>query len=196
MSSVSYPSLSGTVVASELNANFSDVVSLVSSVGNDQLAGGITANKIADRYTITFDTICVLPVQSAADLTADVGFTITATTKADIMQWQPVLQDGYETWLTSIQIYLTNRDTANAKIGFYLNGDGATPTGALIGGTQIDLDTDNYIWTLASDSPLTTPLIPFTNGDYITIGLQGAASGTAELRGLYVTFGLKHVLVG
>lgn len=203
MSSVSYPTLaSGAVIsASELNSNFSDVVSMVSSVGNDQLAGGITSDKLADRYTITYDTICVIPPVFTKD-TGTGTDTVEGTNEVligdngadapDVMQWQPIMRDGMEAYLCSINVY-SKSSTDNPVIRFYLNGSVSAGTGALIAGTGITLGDDSF-QTLAQSDPISQPLITMTNGDYITINLYANTSASAAVRGVYVTFCMKYAL--
>lgn len=205
MSSVSYPTLaSGAVIsASELNSNFSDVVSMVSSVGNDQLAGGITSDKLSDRYSITYDTICVIPPVLAYDTAGTAGTdTVEGNNEVavgddgadapDVMQWQPIMRDGMEAYLCSINVYCKS-STDSPQVRFYLNGSVSAGTGALISGTGVTLG-DNEFATLAQTDPIAQPLITMTNGDYITINLYANTSATAAVRGLYVTFCIKYAL--
>lgn len=198
MTSVTYPALSGTITASELDTNFSDVVSIASSIGNEQLAGGITADKITDRYALSHETICLVPAvvaSSGGAITFASEETVAFNGANDtslILQWQPIMKSGMEAYLTSISVQ--GAEVANSpEVNFYLNGDSSG--GSLIGGTGIALAASATIYSLAQTDPVANPLIPMTNGDYISIYLvdSGGASRSA-CRGVYVTFGMKYVL--
>lgn len=203
MTSVTHPALSGTIVASQLDTNFSDVVNLVSSVGNDQLAGGITADKISDRYTISHDTITVVPSLKTTDGsgTDSLDDLVTSTrlwafsggaVSVDAYEWQPILKSGMEAYLCSISIYVRVVEN-DPIIRFYLNG--TSSTGSLVGGSGVTLLADGTTYTLANTDPIANPLLAISNGDFININLfaNGAAS---SMKGLYVTFGVKYVLQG
>jgi hypothetical protein len=201
MSSVTYPALSGTITASQLNTNFSDVVSLASSIGNDQLAGGITADKLSDRYSVTYDTITLVPGVFTIDSGGPGTDTIEGTNEVlvgnsgsdsvDYMQWQPIMRAGMEAYLCSINIYVKT-NTNSPQIRFYLNG--SSTSGALIGGAAITLSADNTLYTLGQTDPIANPLIAMTNGDYITVNFYANTSATAALRGCYATLCMKYVL--
>lgn len=198
MTSVSYPSLSGTIVASELNTNFSDVVSIASSVGNEQLSGGITADKLTDRYSTTYDTVCLVPAilaSSGGAITFATEETVAFNGANDtslILTWQPIMKAGMEASLSSISVQAA--EVANTpKVAFYLNGTSAA--GSLIGGAAISISTAATVYTLAQTDPIGNPLLAMTNGDYINIYMvdSGGASRSA-CRGVYVTFCMKYVL--
>ena len=195
MSSVTYPTLSGTINSSELNTNFSDVVSLASSIGNEQLSGGITSDKISDRYTVSYDTVCVIPIVKSTDVigTAATEFLLTAggASTTDIIQWQPIMRAGMEAYLCSINVYVRS-NTDSPQIRFYLNGSSAT--GSLVGGSAVTLAADNTIYTLGQTDPISNPLLAMSNGDYVTINLYGNSGANPGMLGVFVTFCTKYVL--
>lgn len=194
MTSVTYPSLSGTITASELDTNFSDVVSIASSVGNEQLSGGITADKLTDRYSLSYDTVCCVAhtVNGDAALTGTTQLTMGgANTATLVMTWQPIMKAGMEAYLSSITVQAAGV-TNSPLISFYLNG--TSTGGSLIGGTAIAMATAATVYTLGQTDPIGTPLLAMTNGDYINIYMVQNTGGNAQCRGVYVTFCMKYVL--
>lgn len=195
MTSVTFTSLSGTITASQLDTNFSDVVSIASSVGNEQLSGGITADKLTDRYSVTYDTLHLVPLMAATAGSANLGtttaFTMTAAQKVLLMTWQPIMKAGMEAYLSSIVV--SGLDVANNPgISFYLNGTSAG--GSLLGGTTITLAASNTLYTLGQTDPIANPLLAFSNGDYLSIYAVDAGAAASTLRGVTATICMKYVL--
>lgn len=170
------------------------MVSIASSVGNEQLAGGITKDKLTDRYTLAFDTLCLIPPITGGD-TAVTGATQIdfggASAETYMMGWQPTIPSGTEAYLCSIQVQAKSI-ASTAKVAFRLNGDNTA--GSLIGGIPITIDTAATFFTLAQTDPVADPLLAMSNGDYINIYVVDDGTGNSTARGLYVTFGMKYIL--
>jgi hypothetical protein len=194
MAGVTHTGLSGTILGGQLDTNFSDVVSIASSIGNDQLVGGITADKLTDRYALSYDTICLVAhtVNGDAALTGTTQLTMGAANTATlVLTWQPIMKTGMEAALCSITVQAAG--VANSPlVSFYLNG--TSSNGSLIGGVPIAIVNAAELNTLAQTDPIATPLVAMSNGDYINIYMVQNAAGTATCRGVYVTFGMKYVL--
>lgn len=198
MTSVSYTNLSGTIVASELNSNFSDVVSIASSVGNEQLSGGITADKLTDRYSLSYDTMCLVPAMVASSggaitfATEEIISFASANATSLMLTWQPTMRTGTEAYLCSIQVQAAEVSN-DPEVACYLNG--TTTGGSLIGGDAITLAAAATPITLAQPDPISAPLIAMTNGDYINVYLQDSGGDSRSgCRGVYITFCMKYVL--
>lgn len=198
MTSVTFTSLSGTITASQLDTNFSDVVSIASSVGNEQLSGGITADKLTDRYSVTYDTICLVPnaPNSSGGAITFASEEVIAFNGANdeslVMTWQPIMKAGMEAYLSSITVQGVEVEDS-PQVAFYLNGDSSG--GSLIGGIEITLAASATLYTLGQTDPIANPLIAFSNGDYINIYLvDSGGAGRSKCRGVYATICMKYVL--
>jgi hypothetical protein len=198
MTSVTFTSLSGTINASQLDTNFSDVVSIASSVGNEQLSGGITADKLTDRYSVTYDTICVIPsiINSSGGAILFNGNERIVFSAANqtglVLTWQPIMKAGMEAHLCSISVQAL-AVVNDPEVNFYLNGDNSS--GSLIGNQPITLAANATRYTLGATDPITNPVIAFSNGDYISVYTTDSGGGSrSEMRGVYVTFCMKYVL--
>ena len=99
------------VIADNLDTNFADVVSLATSVGNAQLAGNITYDKLTDRYGLMVVSQEILPFSSGADWSTGVGFTVpTSATRVKV--FAPTIKPGWEAALCAIKVYIEEADVA------------------------------------------------------------------------------------
>ena len=190
---------SGDVVTAEhLNANFSDIASIINGGITDthiSTAANIGAGKISDRYSLvktvyniaphaapTSNSIHSMLADSAGAEATGTFFVPKASTK--YARHEIIGNSGQEGALIAIGVYVLGR-SANASgdspvVKISLNS-------ALIG-QQIVLDTDDSFYRLHSNSPFSSPLLSLSDKDVIDISLA-TESGTAGagVRGLWVT---------
>lgn len=183
----------GTIDYNELNENFDELWDATQAVGNAQLSGGITADKLSDRFAFSTDTIQILENTSDDDLQSPAEF-ILSTARTEMFQWQPILDDSMELHVCGMAIYVksvTNAGGVYAGLEVLLNGTG-TPVGGLV--HQL---TGNEVVVVANTTPLSSPICVMTNGHYLQF-LLGSFTGVAPAvtaRGIKVVLSLKHVLV-
>lgn len=192
----------GSIRASEINTNFTDVETLAKAIGADQLLGGISASQLSDRYNVDTQAIPLLAAKRAYSATGD----LASATAADIL-WtvdpagtslgkiKPVLKSGYESFLCAVKFHVIAPDQNGAtkwpNIAVYRNS-------TLLGGGGVDLDVADNFYELSNADPISQPLSAFGNGDYLEFFLgesAAGASGPPRIRGLMVSVTLKHVLV-
>lgn len=181
------------VIADNLDTNFADVVSLATSVGNAQLAGNITYDKLTDRYGLMVVSQEILPFSSGADWSTGVGFTVpTSATRVKV--FAPTIKPGWEAALCAIKVYIEEADVAgtnSADIDFRRNAS------TVLGGGTLSLSgsNDQHTYLLAANDPIANPLTSLQDGDYIETRLWDGGTAAVRPRGITVEFVLKHVLV-
>lgn len=190
MTSVSYSfSANTTATASEVNANFNDVIALASAIGNDQLVGGITADKLAAKNAVSWVALPILPISYLQDLAAPDTYIIP-TAMTTLAKFQPVMKAGVEGYLCAIIVHVIARATGgsggNPQIDFRLNGS------TVIGGAAIQLATDDNSYLIAANDPIANPLMSLTDGDYIEIRMGSSAADSPEARGVNVYLAMKY----
>lgn len=182
-----------TIVASEVNQNFSDIASALNGgLDTGSLAdnAGIKSTQIADRYATFRDTIVLVPQNGVADtiIAIGTGGTLYAppATLSDIWKHKIRLKSGQEGWICSIEWYVVE-----------VGGSGGYPTVAaklnsttLAGSAQNLSSSDAYV-LLANSDPLNNPLVSCQNGDVLTFQLGTSAGAGPKLRGLIVTVEYK-----
>lgn len=194
---VSYPNFvaGAAIVADQHDQNNADHITNYSSIGNDQLLGGITADKLTDRYELDTIAMLLLPISQAADLASPVLYIVN-TAGTSLCKIKPTLKDGYESFLCAIQYNVVDIDQNG---GTYYPSMSAFRNSTLLGGASVDLTADGEFDILANQDPITNPLCAFANGDYIEFNLGKSAAGAGnmpKLRGLTAVLMYKHVLVG
>lgn len=184
----------GTILASELNTNFDDVIAMLSAIGPDQLAGGITADQLTDRYAVSYARQQILPITAGTDIATPTPTVYTLPGAMTVVsRFHPTLKANTVNYLTHIEIEVVHTDVSGVdypQIDFRLNGT------TIIADTTVLLDTVDSKYIIARDAPMDNPLTPLSDGDFVDIRL-GGENGTAatQLRGLTVTFGLKTILI-
>lgn len=181
-----------TLTASDINTNFQEVVTLLSTIGNDQLNGGITSDKLSDNHGVSWSNFTLLPHSGdPADYSAVTEIALPAT-MTTFLKFAPIMKAGIEGYLCGIIIYCANRTAAagaSPGIQFLLNGS------TTIGGQAIELTTDDQLYLVAYNDPITNPLATLSDGNYITVQMgsyTGANNPTAA--GVYVSFAMKYKL--
>lgn len=195
------------IVASALNQNFNDLLALVGQIGADQLAGGITFDKLTDRYAVSWAHTTIVPgtvfnnagsqnelldVSDAASSVANNAYLMDDGSGGEIVvdRIQPPLQNSSIGYLCAIMTYAGAINATNYPyVAYYLNGT------TQIGGANINLTSSDTVFLTAKQNPLTDALVPITNGDFIEIrtGLGGVAT-PALGRSITATFCFKHIL--
>jgi len=195
----------GVLKADELNTNFSDVVSLATSVGNAQISGGITHDKLADNSAISWVHLNIVPYCADNNWKVPVAASSVIVPNdpvagAGLYRVVPVMRPGWEAFLCAIMIttgVIVTTGDDEVQMKFRLNRD--TSSG-LIGNSAVKIDADDSHFILAKADPIANPLIAMSDGDYIDVSLYktGTAGGdvTPTARNIDAYFTFKHVLVG
>lgn len=194
---VSYPNFAAgaAIVADQHDQNNADHITNYSSIGNDQILGGITADKLSDKYEIDTVSELLLPVSQAADLAAVVLYIVN-TAGTSLGKIKPVLKTGYESFLCAVQYHVIDIDQNG---GTYYPALSVYRNATLLGGQAVNLDVDDNFYILANPDPISNPLCAIANGDYIEFNLGKSSTGAGnmpKIRGLTATLMYKHVLVG
>lgn len=183
------------ILAAEVNQNFDDVVALATSVGNEQLSGGITVDKLSDGYAVSWDSVQLVPysaAHTAVALQSPEMYTIPTSFIA-LDKWQPILKNGVEGFLCAIVIYVRDITISTATypaVKFLLNGS------TTLGGQFATLDVDDEFTYIAANDPIANPLCALSDGDYIEIQMgPSTGSAAAEIRGCRAMFITKYKLV-
>lgn len=195
-------SAGGTIVASEVNQNFSDLSSYVTALDDGDISAdaGITSRKLLDRYALSHSHIHLLPVTSETGVTAFTNpllFNLpTATTGGAATvaaRVYPEFKAGRRIYLVAVSLYaLAGTFTENPAIWVYHNT-------TLLSGTSGIVMTNVGPWYLKNSDPFGSPLAILdgaaTPGDFIEFRLGRASGSTAansQLRGLIATLTWKE----
>lgn len=182
-----------TIVASNLNDNFNDILSALSSINNSQLAGGITRDKLAQNKSLSITQKCAVPFTSGADLGSPAGFVAPASYAEIAPRFFPIVESNTSAFLVAIVVHVMNADTGGsdyAKMRFRLNN-----TTVIVG--EFDIDQDDHVIILSyGTDPVADPLITLSNGDYITTEMVKVSATAPEVSGVDTAFVIKHVHVG
>lgn len=184
----------GPIRHNEVNQNFTDVETLAKAIGNSQITGGLTADKLSDKYDLDIQSWQLIPPSLIQDLntTGAAACYITPDALTSLWKLSPVLKSGYESFLCAAKFYAVETriaTTAWPSIAIYRNTD-------QLGGQAVTIDASDTWYTLANQDPTTNPLTALANGDYIDIKLgRSDASAQPRIRGLVCMLALKHVLI-
>lgn len=177
-----------TLTYTDLNQNFTDVETILNGgIKSDNISSSanITASQIQDRYHMVKTVIPIVPYACAAGGADDEIFSSTTQFKAPssaatLFKHQIISNTGMEGFLYAIHLYVidtTIHGSSFPTIQVQLNG-------TTIGQT-ITLATDDAHYKLHSNNPFTNPLVALSDGDVISVVLDG--TGSDKLRGLTLT---------
>lgn len=177
------------ILASALNTNFTDLVSLATAVGNEQITGGLTYDKLADRNGPSWVCIPLVPYCFSANMQTATDFTIPTAMTA-IARFVPIMKAGVEGFLCGIAVNAmeaTKVGASTPRIQVYLNGT------TLLATLDLSAATDTILQ--AQNDPLANPLCSLSDGDYLEIRL-GPDTGTdaAIVRGVNCYLAMKYQL--
>lgn len=184
---------SATIAAAETNANNAYLEQLALSIPAGALVGGITAEKLADRFAVDWDTIMVLPYTSGADLSTPAGFVLN-TTALRAAFTRVLNRPGFQSFLCGYLVHVQEADTGAGTDGW--NFDVRRASSEVIGNQgAVSGSLDNQIYLVGNTDPYAAPLTALDDGDDLELRIWGP-SGTPEPRGVEWTLIYKHVLVG
>lgn len=192
MSSVSIDFNNGDVLlASSLETLRDELLAFATGIRNEQIVGGITADKLADRNGLSFVHMDLLPFTSGGSVASPAGFATDGTYRR-VGYIRPVVRPGYEAFLCAIAVYVEEQDTGVGTDTFNLRfmRNGITQLGQVIpfsGGDQQE-------YLSVNPDPIASPLNVISDGNYIIAEIQ-TLTGTPEPRGLHATLTFKHILV-
>lgn len=192
MSSVSIDFNNGDVLlASSLTTLRDELLAFATGIRNEQILGGITADKLADRYGLAPLQMDLLPFTSGASIATPAGFATDGTYRR-VGYARSIVRPGYEAFVCGIAVYVEEQDTGAGTDSFNLRfmRNGTTQIGqvfAMTGGDQQE-------YLSVNPDPIASPLTVLSDGDYIVAEIQTLV-GTPEPRGLQATLMLKHILV-
>ncbi len=182
----------GTITAAELNTNFSDVLSEISSISSADIAAnaGILSTQLSDRFAIFSESIPIVghPYDDGA-LTSRLYYWPDTTTPEEIYRKYMTLPTGRACYLCGISVYAQSIITPGAQrpcITFTRNG-------TTIGGTHAQFDAADTVYHLRNSNPLDNPLTALANNDYISMGihLQNSGSTATGAGGVMATLTYK-----
>lgn len=167
----------GTVTAAELNANFDALEAGIANISNANLTtnAGITADKLADRYTLWQEVIEIVPITAGTDLGSITQFTCPATATT-LYRQRMTLNAGQEAYLCEVEFYV-HLVTAGSNPSY--------PTlsvlvdGTVLGGGAVTVNSSATYWRLRNASPITNPLATLTDTQVISVSFdQTTTAGT------------------
>ena len=188
------------IEAADVNENFSAVASALGSLTGADLSdnAGVTAKQMADRYSVQFVQIALVPIHINATLWApEVGLDVPGQISPDLAaasttrlcRFYPIIKAGKRCELVGIAVYATHHatDTNDPKLWVYhnttlLSGDGVTMV-------------NRGPWYFKNNAPHDEPVAVMTDGDYLEFHLgESGATGTPAVGGLSATLTLKYEL--
>jgi hypothetical protein len=182
------------VLAANLNTNFADAVSLATAVGNEQITGGLTYDKLADRFALSWICVPVVPIGSDESLETPADYTIPTAGYDPVAYFPPVMQAGAEGFLCAVTancVAMGVISTSSPSIRIYLNG-------TILLGT-LNLTGAGAALTARLGHPsdaIANPICSMSDGDYLEIQYgPDQGSGAATVRGLNVYLAVKYQLV-
>jgi|SRR3972149_931203 len=179
-----------TIVASQINQVLLDLNSLIHAVGNNQLVGGITANKLIDRHALSWMHYPIVSRAPTGDFATPVGLVLPAA-ETELARISPVIKPGFQCYLCAIVTHVIDYDvggTDNPKLNYKRNGT------TKLGGADLTLDTDQARILIGSDDPIADSVTALDDGDYVQINLWGP-TGSPAPAGVDAYFAFKHILV-
>lgn len=183
---------SAVIVAADVNANNAYLEQLAQTVPAAALVGGITQDKLSDRFAVEWDTVLVLPYTSGADLATPAGFTLpVAATRAAFVR--AVNRPGFQSFLCAYLLHVQEADTGAGTDAW--NFDVRRASSEVVGQQgSVAGALDNQIYRVGNNDPIANPLTALDDGDDLELRIWGP-SGTPAPRGVSWTCFYKHVLV-
>lgn len=199
MTSLSHTFAGGqTLNASNLNAVLAELLALGSGIRNEQILGGITSDKLADRFACSWvSQTLVVPVGMAGGVltaTAPTSGTTLPAAAQRINLHQPIFRPGSDGFLCCAILSVNTQDVGAGTdtFNFDLRLNAATVLGQQITCNQ----GDNILYALGdvNGDPVANPLAAMQNGDFVESRLW-IASGTPEPIGVELFLLYKGLLV-
>jgi len=199
MTSLSHTFSSGqTLNASNLNTVLAELLALSSGIRNSQVLGGLTADKLADRFACSWVSQQLVPnVGMAGGVLTMTGATSGTTlpgAAARAKLHQPIFKPGSDGFLCCAILSVATQDVGAPTDAF--NWDLRLNATTVLG-QQITCDQgDNILYAIGdvNGDPVANPLTAMQDGDFVESRLW-VASGTPEPIGVELFLLYKGLLV-
>lgn len=190
----SFATLNSSSTISDVNANFALVEAKLGNITNADLAddAGITSAKLADRYTVAYQTVLLSATTWGGSFTFENVATSGSVSEARIYPEFP----GKRAFLCSVSISAQNyAEAASAEEGrvwVTINGTDLAYVDFTDPGSGTTSEV-GYIRSGAGSSAFSSPLAALSEGDYvgIKVGKQSGTTNAPTCDFLTITFSYK-----